>query len=775
MPVVVISSDVVFGPLQLSRPDAVPIVTIIEFDCPRCQLTYGVAPCTAAVGVTGDRKCFNTRATCQDLANFDPALFTYRFTRPSQQIHRDDLGDVLPSVRVVRTTPQLLDPGRSIGQRESVSVQFDDHPHTDAGIDPYLTERDYNPVERGTFWGKFRARYPSLRGMPLRVYRGELGAELSGMDVSHYVIESASLSTGVYTITGKDHLKLLDGDRAQAPRVSLGELLDPITAGDSSLTLTPTGIGDIDYPAGGRAAIGGKEIVDFTRVADVVTLTARGLSGTVAVDHDEGDRFQIVLQFTSQPVEAIVRDLLEDYTEVDPAWIPFDDWEAEIGAVVSQLYTTEIAEPTDVRKLVNELIEQVGLIMWWDRSAMLIRLTALRAVSDLETVVGADTIMRDTFRSQDQPNKRMSEVWTYFNVRNPLDRLDDPSNFASIAVAVDSTGDPEEPPAIYKVFSRWIGFGNRAAAVRVNGLLLSRYARPPRRFNYWLYRGSPMPELGRGSRIEHWTIQDDTGAQTNAPVQVIAAEQDFDHTKFEFEEMLFTPNDSLTDVHLIVVDTDAFNVNLRALHDSFYGEPAEYDEVLLIIESGVVLGSSTAGTPSLEIGDWPPLVTITVRINSGGTIQGAGGYGGDGQWGGSQPATSGEQGGTALRTTYPIELESSGSIIGGGGGGGGSGRADPDQFGDPGGGGAGTIGGPVLGINIGASPAQPGTATAGGVGNTSSPGFPGGNGGDPGQAGQNGGASQPYDGLGGGAGPAIDGDSFVTYTTPGTIIGPQIN
>lgn len=764
MPVVVISSEVVFGSPLIERPDAVPAVTIIEFDAPRCQLTYGVAPCTAALGVTGDRKCFNTRATCQDRPNFDGALVTFRFTRPSARIHRDGFGDVVPSVRVVRTTPQLLNPGRDLGQRESVSVTFDDHPHSDAGLDPYLADRDYNPFEQGTFWGKFRARYPSLRGLPLRVYRGELGDALEDMETWHYVIETAVLSGSTFSITAKDHLKLLDGDRAQAPRVSRGQLAAGIAAGDGSLTLEPAGIGDIDYPASGRAAIGGKEIVDFTRSGDAVTLDARGVSNTTASDHEAGDRFQLVLQYTSEPVEAIVYDLLTQYTETDPAWINFPEWEDEVGDVVAQLYSAEIAEPTDVRKLVNELIEQVGLIIWWDPKAMRVRLTALRPVLPTERVIDAETMMRGTFRATEQPNKRISEVWSYFNLRNPLERLDDPANFQSVAVSFDSTADPEEPPAIHKVFSRWIGFGNRAAALRLNGLLLSRYAQPPRRFAYELFRGSPMPELGRGSRIAHHSLQDDTGAAIIRPVQVVAAEVDFDRTRFEVEEMLFAANDDLGNVRLIVIDTDAFNVNLRTVHDSFYGEPGEYDEVVCLIDSSATVGSTNPALPAFDVGDWPPLVTITLQIR--GDIRGAGGAGGAGQLG----FGFGQDGGVGLYTRYAVTIDSAGVIAGGGGGGGGGHQADIDSIYPGGGGGA--------GVNPGAGgpyylPGAAGTRDAGGAGGVM-PGAPflfGGDGGAPGAAGTNGSGF----GTGGAAGPAVDGDSFVTYANPGTIMGPQIN
>jgi hypothetical protein len=82
--------------------------------------------------VTGDRKCYNTRATCQDLQNFEPELFTFRFTRPSAQIHRDAGPVVIPSVEVVRVTPQVLAPGVSLG-------------NTSTG-EPHHVELSYNEI-----------------------------------------------------------------------------------------------------------------------------------------------------------------------------------------------------------------------------------------------------------------------------------------------------------------------------------------------------------------------------------------------------------------------------------------------------------------------------------------------------------------------------------------------------------------------------------------------------------------------------------------------------
>ena len=47
-------------------------LSYVELDLPRCANTYGVTPCTAAL--TGDDKCFNSRASCQDLEHFRPGF-----------------------------------------------------------------------------------------------------------------------------------------------------------------------------------------------------------------------------------------------------------------------------------------------------------------------------------------------------------------------------------------------------------------------------------------------------------------------------------------------------------------------------------------------------------------------------------------------------------------------------------------------------------------------------------------------------------------------------
>lgn len=242
-------------------------LTYVEIDLDFCGNTYGVYPCTASIPTTGERKCYNTLRTCQDIGNFVPETTTMRFAVPSSYLPKDI--ECIPNIVDISFIPGIVSLGEGLGQRATLTVTFKDHPHSDAGFnkDPYLSERGWDAFKRGTFWGKFRARYPYVQGRNLRVYRGELGQTLAEMEVRHYVMESCDgpTASGAFTIVAKDILKLVDNSRALAPAPSSGYLLSPITAADTGCRLTPSGVGS-EYPEIGWANLGGNEIVRFIKM-----------------------------------------------------------------------------------------------------------------------------------------------------------------------------------------------------------------------------------------------------------------------------------------------------------------------------------------------------------------------------------------------------------------------------------------------------------------------------------------------------------------------------
>lgn len=721
-------------------------------------------------------KCFNSLKTCVDRTHLTPQIETLRFS-PSSEHYPIDI-DATPNIASISFTPGTISLGEDLGQRATLTVQFKDHPHPDTGPggDRYVGSRGYDPYRRGSFWGKFRARYPYLQGRSMRVIRGLVGQALNEMDVRHYVIDSFNGPTfsGDYTITAKDVLKLADDSKAKAPALSVGFLSADITASTTSFTVQPTGVG-ATYPASGYINISGSEICSFTRSGDTFTVT-RAQFSTVAQSHSSQDRVQLCLRYNGVDPADIIYDLFVNYAGIDASYISLAAWKSETAAFLQRVYTALIAEPTGVNGLVSELIQQAALAIWWDDASQKLRLQVLRSIATGAATLDEDVIMRGSLSISDQSSTGLTQVWTYYGLRNPLLALDETSNYRSVEATVDlQTQSDFGSPAVKQIFSRWIPAFGRSVATRLNSIVLGRFSTPPRSFKFSLFRDMNFtPLLGQGYRLEAYTLQDATGAVANAPLQITRLNPDEGKYDIEAQEMLFVRIDA-SDLNnrTIIVDTNTTNFNLRSVHDSLYPPVADPTgiSITVVIESGVIVGSTSVGSPAFDVGSWPADLTINVQVR--GRLEGTGGKGGDyGQ--------VGQAGGTALYTRYPIHLDVLGGEIWGGGGGGGAGVAIavfvPQGLG--GGGGAGSAPGsgglsdptfPSL------SPGSNGTFTAGGPGaplptGSGISGTPGGTGGGPGLAGAT--ANK----AGGASGKAVDGISFITVTAgPGDRRGPEVN
>lgn len=259
--------------------------TFVEIDVSICSLTYGTSPCTAVVGTaaeiaagtaTGTQRCFNTVGSCQNRAHYAESFVTLRFCKDNGVRPLSGI-EAIPSLVDADLTPGVISLGENLGQRPSVTCSFRDHPYADtgAGFDKYLSTRAYNPFGQGTFWAKFAARHPNLRGKKLRVIQGYVGQTLAEMETRHYIIDSVDGPglDGSFSIIAKDPLKSLDGERATAPRVNSGRIVSDLDASTTSISLTPSGIGNAEYAASGYLNISGTEIVAFTRLGDALTIT----------------------------------------------------------------------------------------------------------------------------------------------------------------------------------------------------------------------------------------------------------------------------------------------------------------------------------------------------------------------------------------------------------------------------------------------------------------------------------------------------------------------
>jgi len=704
----------------------------------------------------------------------------------------------IPNIREVSLQPAIISLGVDLGQRATVTITFRDHRHV-------FDDEDF---DSGTFWGKFRARYGlTLQDNPLRLIHGVLGQDLEDMETRHFSIDTIDGPTvdGEYKLIAKDVLRSITGGKAQVPLLSNGFLVADITSVAGSATLSPAGIGS-EYGTSGVAAIGGKEIVTFTRVGDVLTLTGRGQFNTIAQAHSAGDRVQQCLQYGAQSASVIIADLLI-FSGIDPDLISLTNWNAETSAYLGTSYTALIANPVSVDQLISELIEQAALAIWWDDINQQLRLQVLRQVPTTAYLYDQTNTLKSTLEVQEQPERRLSDVQVYFAKINPLINDDELDNYRSVARVVDEAAETEYGSARIKIIrSRWIPVGGRTTAETAANKHLGRFRDPPRLVRFDVMRDQATdPQLGTGYQLGGLPFQDITGAAENIPIQITQLDARPDYFSIEAEEMLWTPFGADIDpsTRAIIFDSNINNVNLRTIHDALYPTPQSGDTVNCTINTGVVIGSavnpgndstvalslqSQSGYAAFDVGTWPAGVTINIIVN--GKIEGYGGGGGQGGYAESPvlalPGSPGTVGMTALYTRQAINLTSTNGQIwagGGGGGGGGSGvSVSLAVAGSGGGGGAGMGGGSggPAGVAVGPTGTQGeiganGSEFNGGVGGGGTIG--GGSAGGPGlagAAGQNGAGA--VGGAAGAAGRAIDGDSFVTdIGAPGDIRGGQVN
>ena len=586
---------------------------VLEIDQDFCANSYGVAPCTADINV-GGKRCFNTRQTCQDPENYALDVLTLRFCSDRVSVPLDG-NYYFPFLQSVKVTPGSINPGggnqssTALGTRAKISVTFQDRPHTDRYVDPYVEDRkaddpDYNPYEQGTFWTKWRARNPFYLNRIMRYRSGYIrDGQIVDEVTRTFIITGFSGPTadGTVTITGRDILTRVQNKKAQAPVSSLGKLVAAIDTTATSATLVPAGVGDLPPSSGGYPAAGtvriNNETMEFTRVGDVLTFTNRASDGTELADHDEGDTVQLCLRYDGESPPDIVNDLLTNYAGIDPSFIPLADWQAEAATYIQRLYSALITEPTGVDKLVAEMCDQMFFYIWTDERASQIRFRAVRPAEG-ETVYQLDAdanIVEDSTNFTDQADQLLTRVVVNYALRDPTQKLNEKSNYA----ATDLIDDPDSASRnkndgvrTKTVNSRWITGANGAAAIELGDKLLSRYGNIPQKVTFTLDAKDREIWVGDFVQVSDRRAVDDLGQPIPVNVQVTQAQESRQGSRFSYTGQTFiqeTPPDP-TD-KTIIISSDQWNLNLRDVYDSQFGTPPEPGDVItVIIRSNVTIG-----------------------------------------------------------------------------------------------------------------------------------------------------------------------------------------
>jgi hypothetical protein len=516
-------------------------IAIIQIDQDFCNLTYGESPCNAELGVTGSQKCYNTRKTCQDGANFDRGTKTLNFAIAQSGLSKTE--NIFPLVRSYNTAPTKLNPftgnvnTATLGERSVLTVQFRDAPHTDNVVDPYLSSRDFNPLERGTFWGKWLARN-YYQNREIRLYEGFVGDDLTDMNVRHYLIDAITIpnSAGQITLTAKDPLKLVDKERAQIPQASTGIVAVPFDSVATSFIVIRALLAD--YDSAGLVRIG-EEILEYTSITDsggqlTFNGVTRGQFGSTASGHGANDAVQKVIYYQNRVLWQGIKEFLVDWAGVDPIYIDDTEWSAENAKYLAQFtFTSVLSVPKSVFTVLNELTQQIPFYVYWDERANKIRFEASRYYAGEFPLLTENEIIANTFNTATNPRDRISQVWIY---HSPKDwTKNETSNYTRLEVNANleiESRDFFDEKKIRVIKSDWIG---SAQAIDLTSRLIRANFDNPLYVKFQLDSKDDVYWVGDVVDIKHRSVVDFTGEPEVFRYLIYGAKQNINNGNLEYE------------------------------------------------------------------------------------------------------------------------------------------------------------------------------------------------------------------------------------------------
>jgi hypothetical protein len=504
----------------------------VEIDLERCALVFGTAPCGAILGTTGQAKCYNTKATCQDKANYTQTagaytnrMTTLRFT-DQEVTPYGDLAVQRASLAALSFAPGRLDLGGStLGQRTGCTFSLYDGTGDDHLLDDYLAERQVNRTN-GFILAKMYARWRYFSGREVRCISGfldEFGrVDETSLLVRTYIVDKVSPpdGSGKITFNTRDPLRSTDKERSKFPYASKCNLDFAVTNVQTTFTVDDT----TDLDAAGFFRIG-DEIVQYTgKTATTLTGCTRGVGGSVAVAHDANVNLQRTVKFdATDPVEITYQILTE--IGVDPAYLDkpgwhtaCDDW-IELGAI-----TAYISKPSDADKLLAELCEAWLLILYWDAESAAVRLVPARpaVASEIIPLVDDADVLEGRISTSEKTDQRVNEIWFNYGVNSWVkEPIQENLVFLEIAVDVDAQSASEYNDVRTRaILTRWLSDVTVGQVRSTLMRYLLRFRDPPRRYTFSV-DASKQLKLGDYITLSAANIQNPDGTRSLRIMRVV--------------------------------------------------------------------------------------------------------------------------------------------------------------------------------------------------------------------------------------------------------------
>ncbi|MFW5829978.1 MAG: hypothetical protein ACOCXA_06925 [Planctomycetota bacterium] len=442
--------------------------------------------------------------------------------------------DARPVIERVQTLPTRLDIGESLGMRAAISIQCRD----------FINDGDVagGPAARdATFWRLLKARVPYVANRPARIITGYL---IDGVFIPertlHYLLVriDGPDRQGMVTIHLTDALIRTENRKAQAPGVGTGTLLAGIAAEATTATIAPSESAD-DYRVAGYLRIGdSREIIGFSRIGTTLALQ-RGQLGTIAEAHVAGDTIQEIVVIQDATLAEVTRLLVVEYAGIDPDLIDWPAWQDEDDAWLGAFRVSAIIwDPTGVATLLQELTQQFPFFIVYDARVPRLDFQAIKP--SIFNLVGSynerDHLLRDSIEISEDHEKRVSQIWFYFGVKDPSGQSDDPRNFQRLVPFIDREAESDYgDKRIRKVFSRWLPADRAATVLSIAERMLLRLRDGRQVIAFHLDAKDGEAWVGDNVEITTRHLIDTDGVPRTIPVQIIEAKEQVAGTSLAYQ------------------------------------------------------------------------------------------------------------------------------------------------------------------------------------------------------------------------------------------------
>ncbi len=309
-----------------------------------------------------------------------------------------------------------------------------------------------------SYWKRFMSRNPNYKGRLLEIYEGQVGMKESEFQRTWVgKLTNVTTQNGEFTFESTDLLK--DLSKIDVPPKLDIKLATDLAAGQAQ-QITLNRVEGLDA-AGGYIRIR-DEIIGYAALDGptkaLQTLT-RGAFNTVAADYQARDKVQKVRYYSP----ANPWDILLEMLRVD-AGISDVDIDLNAFALARRtpgndlLFRAVISEPISLDKLFFEITDILDAKPWVGED---LRITVRRNVQNAPgrtyyRMTDGENIVDDSASVDFNEKSRLTRMLIYWH-KNVLGKMDDPSAFDRLDIAVDAEAESSYGDVVEKkVFCRWI-------------------------------------------------------------------------------------------------------------------------------------------------------------------------------------------------------------------------------------------------------------------------------------------------------------------------------